>query len=74
MNIISDNVSVTSYPEALELASINGLDDPDWTYTVRPYNNAKHLGTQSISGAALATDEHYVVEVIDEDGLDLGTL
>ena len=74
MNIISDNVSVTSYPEALELASVNSLDDPDWTYTVRAYNNVKHLGTQSISGAALATDEYYVVEVIDEDGLDLGTL
>ena len=74
MNIISDNVSVTSYPEALDLANVNGADDPDWTYTVRPYNSAKHLGSQSISGAALATGEYYVIEVIDETGDELGTL
>ena len=74
MNSFHDNVSVTSYPEAITLADINGADDPDWTYTVRPYDNVKHLGSQCISGAALATGEYYVVEVIDETGDELGTL
>ena len=74
MNIASDNVNVNSYDESLALADINGADDPDWTYTVRPYNNVKHLGAQSISHNAFASDEYYVVEVRDEDGLDLGTL
>ena len=74
MNIFHDTVNVNSFDESIALAEINGADDPDWTYTVRPYNADKHLGSQSISHNALASGDHYVVEVRDEDGLDLGTL
>ena len=74
MNIFLDTVNVNSFDESIALTEINGADDPDWTYTVRPYNADKHLGSQSISHNAFESDEYYVVEVRDEDGLELGTL
>jgi hypothetical protein len=74
MNIFKDYVHVNSFDESIALAEINGADDPDWTYTVRPYNVAKHPGAESISHNAFESDEYYVVEVRDEDGLELGTL
>ncbi len=72
--MLNDIINILDYDEASSAIAANAFNDPDWTYVAKAYDAAKHIGAQSITSAAMASNEHFVVEVADEDGIYLGTL
>ena len=72
--MLTDIVYIMDYDQSRKAIEANTLHDPEWTYVRNVYDESKHLGPQSITGAAWESDEYYVVEVIDESGTYLGTL